>query len=235
MSDNQTERMEERRGGLVGRVSTSQAIVNELASEIINGTLVPGQLLREIELADRLGVSRQSLRAALAELSFRGLVRREPHRSVRVTVLTRRDAREIYAMRSIIEGEAIRRAASDQTTWPKIESAVKNLEQLPKGAPWSAIADGDVAFHRATVVAVGSPRLARAHAQLTDEMRLILVPARHYFSQPELVGEHRALFEIVRTGKPKAAFAGLKQHLELRTDELLRYLPDDDFTDGSHG
>ena len=228
MSDNQTSQRGDGLGSLVGRVSTAQAIINQLAAQILDGTLEAGAVLPEVELADRFGVSRQSLRAALAELAYRGLVRREPHRSVRVAVVTRQDAVDIYYVRDLIEGEAIRRAAADKESWPKIEPAVRHLERLPKKAAWSDIAEGDVNFHRAMVAAIGSPRLARAHALLVDEMRLILVPARHYVSQAEMVREHRDLFEVVKAGDPPAAYQRLVQHLELGTDKLLSYLPDED-------
>ena len=90
----------------LGRVSTAEAIVNELVGEILDGTLPAGAALPEVELSERFGVSRQSLRTALAELAFRGLVSREPHHSVRVAMITRQDASDIYYMRMLLEGEA---------------------------------------------------------------------------------------------------------------------------------
>jgi Bacterial regulatory proteins, gntR family len=90
----------------LARVSTTDTIVNELRSQILDGTLEPGTHLREIELSERFGVSRQSLRAALAELVHLGLLRREAHRGVWVPTVTRGDIRDLYLMR---EGGALGR------------------------------------------------------------------------------------------------------------------------------
>lgn len=212
----------------LGRVSTAQAVVNALVTEILDGTLTAGTQLREVELADRFGVSRQSLRAALADIAFRGLVEREPHRSVRVASISRADAREIYALRQMIEGEAVGWLATHPETWPAVDAAVDRLVRMPRKASWSEIAEGDVAFHQATVEAVGSRRLTRLHSQLIDEMRLILVPARHYVSQKDMADEHKALFDVVKEGDPAAAVARLREHLEFGTDKLMSYLPEPD-------
>lgn len=226
MSDNRTSSPRRGRTVTLGRVSTADAIVNELVGEILDGTLEAGAQLPEVELSERFGVSRQSLRTALAELAFRGLVEREPHRSVRVAVITRRDAADIYYMRELLEGEAVRWLAGHPDAWPEVQTALDRLRQLPSRAPWRDIVEGDVAFHRATVSAVGSPRLSRLHAHLSEEMRLILVPARHYLTQDVFCAEHEGLFDVITHGDPDAAVERLRQHLAFGTDDLLAHLPD---------
>jgi DNA-binding GntR family transcriptional regulator len=211
----------------LGRVSTAEAVVNALVGEILDGTLEAGAQLPEVELSERFGVSRQSLRTALAELAFRGLVEREPHRSVRVAVITRKEAADIYYMRELLEGEAVSWLASHPAGWPEVQVALDRLCHLPPQAPWSDIVEGDVGFHRATVSAVGSPRLSRLHAHLSEEMRLIIVPARHYMTQDVFAGEHQALFDVITRGDPDAAVERLRQHLAFGTDDLLAHLPDD--------
>ena len=200
--------------------------MNELVAEILDGRLGAGAVLPEVELSERFGVSRQSLRTALAELAFRGLVDREPHRSVRIVVITRQDASDIYYMRELLEGEAVSWLTGHPDAWPEVETALDRLRQLLPRAPWSDIVEGDVAFHRAIVSVVGSPRLSRLHARLSEEMRLILVPARHYLTQDVFCAEHEELFEVITHGDPNAAVARLRQHLAFGTDDLLAYLPD---------
>ena len=96
---------------------------------------------------------------------------------------------------------------------------------MPPNAPWREIVDSDVAFHAATVAAVGSPRLSQLHAHLSEEMRLILVPARHYLTQEVFAAEHRELLRVINEGNPEAAVARLKQHLDFGTEDLLAHLP----------
>jgi DNA-binding GntR family transcriptional regulator len=211
----------------LGRVSTTEAIVRELRGKILDGSLPAGTHLREVELSVRLGVSRQSLRSALAELTFYGLLRREPHRGVRVPQLTRRDVHDIYDLRRIIEGEAVARVALDPSGIAPVEAAVAALERLPEDVAWSQVAEADVAIHRALVEASGSARLVRAADLFTAEMLLVVVPAQHYMRPSEMAAEHRELLDVIRAGNPRAARDRFARHLELGTDELLAFIPDD--------
>jgi DNA-binding GntR family transcriptional regulator len=209
----------------LGRVSTSEAIANELSRAILDGAIEPGTHLREVELSEQFGVSRQSLRAALAELAHQGLLQREPHRGVMVPVLTRDDASEIFELRQMIEGQAVRKLAATPATWEPVEEAVQHLEHLAPGTPWSTVTEADAAVHRAAVAAVGSSRLSRMHDQLLSEIRLLIVPARHFQSQEELARDHRELLADICSGDPDVAERRLRQHLEFGLEQLLEQLP----------
>jgi len=211
----------------LARVSTTEAVVNELRSQILDGTLEPGTHLREIELSERFGVSRQSLRASLVELVHLGLLRREAHRGVWVATLTRRDIRDLYLMREILETEAVRRLAANRAAWPAVETAVGRLERLPARAPWSQVVDADIEIHHAIVEAVGSPRMTRAHGLLGTEMRLSVVPARRYVSRAAMIELHRELLDAIRTGDPDQAAARFREHLAFGSEDLLAALPED--------
>lgn len=225
MSDNASDQRVVRRRE-IARVSTAQAIVNELTTEILDGSLEGGAELREVELSERFGVSRQSLRAALAQLAFMGLATREPHRSTRVPTISRADLDDIYYLREIIEGEAIRWVTVHDETWGAIETELRKMEDRPTSAPWSDLVEADVAFHSAIVQARSSPRLVRAHQSISHEMRLILVPARNYLGRDEMTQSHRELLAAIRLGNPETAMAALRAHLEFGTDRLRRYLTD---------
>jgi DNA-binding GntR family transcriptional regulator len=224
MSDNDRPEPGPRRVALV-RVSTTEAIVSQLRAEILDGSLAAGTHLPEVELAERFGVSRQSIRAALAELSFRGLAQREPNRGVRIPTLARPDVEDIYSLREIIEGAAVRRVAQERAVLDRVDDEVLMLERLSSRSHWSEIAEADVRIHQAIVAAAGSPRLLRASDMLAGEMLLIVVPARRYMSPWAMAQEHRELLEVIRAGDPDAAVARLKMHLELGTEDLLANLP----------
>lgn len=213
-------------GDSIGRVSTTEALANRLTADIVDGSLEAGAHLPEVELSLRFGVSRQSLRAAMAELVHRGLLRREPHRGFWVPILTQADVRDMFLMREVIESEAIRRVASAPDSLAAVDSAVDRLEALPDDVSWSRTVEADVEIHRAIVVAVGSRRMLRAYELLNDEFRLSAVPARRYLPQRDTAREHRELLEVIRAGDPEAAVLRFRRHLELGLDDLLRDLPE---------
>ena len=164
------------------RPSTSEALARELRRQILSGAVAPGTRLREVEIADAFGVSRQSLRAALAELVHEGLLRRAPHRGVWVPALTADELRDIYDLRGVLEAEAAARLSREPQSrgagaWRSSTGWPRSLVTTRRGA---LTQEAHLAFHRALVDAVGSPRLSRAYSLLWSEASLGLVAARNH-------------------------------------------------------
>lgn len=196
------------------RVSTSEALVNALTRQILDGSIEAGTWLREVDLAERHGVSRQSLRAALVELVHLGLLHREPNRGVYVPVMTEADIRDLYKVRTLLEVDAARTVSTLPEAWPAMEAVVARLERLPPDAGSYEMVEEDFAFHRAMVAGVGSPRLSRAHETLCSEIRLSFVANIREDGADYLLGEHRELLDVIRRGDPDAAEARIRIHLE---------------------
>ena len=89
----------------------SEIICEELTGWIMDGTLERGQRIREEELAETFGVSRIPVREALRVLNTRGLVETKPYVGTRVSKLSKKDIKEIYFLRSVLEPIACERAA----------------------------------------------------------------------------------------------------------------------------
>ncbi len=85
------------------RRNLTEHIVEILTDRIIRGEYAPNSFLREIEIAEELGVSRSPLREALRVLSEQGLVDINPGRGASVTPLTVRAASEFYDIRAHLE------------------------------------------------------------------------------------------------------------------------------------
>src|SRR6201994_3784983 len=86
-----------------------------LRQSILSGDVAPGQRLVEEELAATLGVTRQSLRAALLDLTADGLVERIPNRGARVRVVTTEEAVAITECRMALEALCAAKAAERVT------------------------------------------------------------------------------------------------------------------------
>jgi DNA-binding GntR family transcriptional regulator len=75
---------------------------------IVDRVLLPGEKIRQTELAERVGVSRSPLREALRTLESEGVVSYETNRGYVVARLEPTDLGEIYRMRSLLESELLR-------------------------------------------------------------------------------------------------------------------------------
>jgi DNA-binding GntR family transcriptional regulator len=210
------------------RPSTAEALASELRRQILSGAVAPGTRLREVEMAEAFGVSRQSLRAALAELVHEGLLRRAPHRGVWVPALTADELRDVFYLRAVIEAEAAARLAREPARAESVRQVLQRLAELPEDVSWGATQEAHLAFHRALVDAVGSPRLSRAYRQLWSEASLGLVASRdHPSAAPRGQSEaHVALLEAILAGPPEAAARQAREHLTIGLEAALAAAPD---------
>lgn len=77
---------------------------------LLSGELLPGEQVRQVQLAERLGTSRIPIREALTTLQAEGVVTYAPHAGFTVARFNSKDLSEIYLMRRLLEGEVLRSA-----------------------------------------------------------------------------------------------------------------------------
>jgi DNA-binding GntR family transcriptional regulator len=106
-------------------------VQDELRQSIITGRLIPGERLVERELIAMMGVSRTVIREALRQLESEGLVAIVPNKGPIVRTLTVEEARDIYAIRAVLEGLAARlfTEQADQAQIARLERALSVVEK----------------------------------------------------------------------------------------------------------
>ena len=100
---------------LVRTTSLSSLVEAEVMRLILAGELDAGQQIKEVAIAERLGVGRSSVREALRALEAAGMVRTEKNRGAFVRVVSEIEAREMYVVREQLEGLAGELLARAQT------------------------------------------------------------------------------------------------------------------------
>lgn len=197
----------------LSRVSTQDALVQRLRRQILEGVIPPGARLIELDLAEQYGVSRQSMRSALAELVHTGLLAREPHRGVWVPVLDAAQLYDLWSVRALVESEAVRRAMAAGADWSAAQAAVHAIGRLTPASSWADAVEADLAFHRAIVEASGSPHLVRVHALLLAELSLALAGNLNNEPPGHMTGEHQRLLDAFTGRDVDAATGMLEVHL----------------------
>lgn len=131
---------------------------------IVNGAYRPGDKLGEVELAERLHVSRTPVREALRRLAADGLVEIVPNRGARVVAFTPEELEHIFDLRAQVEGTAARRAA-DTITDAQLDRLEALAEEVALHALPGPAQDLDrvyglnAAFHGELAAASGSTTL----------------------------------------------------------------------------
>lgn len=112
--------------GKLDRARQSQRALMGVRELVISGDIGAGSRLSEVALAERLGISRTPLRAALARLAEEGLVEAIPSGGYAVRSFAREDVVDAIELRGVLEGTALRLAA-ERGVAPK---AMSELNQL---------------------------------------------------------------------------------------------------------
>ena len=187
-----------------------------LREAILSGDVAPGQRLVEEDLAGTLGVTRQSLRAALLDLTAEGLVERIPNRGARVRVVTTEEAVAITECRMALEAlcavKAAERVTDDEAA--QLRELAEHLKRsVAEGNPLKYSELNRELHRRVGVIsgqAVAVGLLERLHAQLVrHQFQLALRPGRPEVSLPE----HVAIAHAVAGRRPEDADRAVRAHL----------------------
>nr|WP_246821065.1 GntR family transcriptional regulator [Bradyrhizobium iriomotense] len=142
---------------------------------ISDRTLEPGQRIRQNELADKLGVSRQPVSHALHLLHRQGLVAESGKRGFEVTQLDPARIRQLYEVRGAIDALAARlaaaRAASDAAGRTRLETAFAAGRGIDRNTSLAELIALDVEFHRAIYHLAGNPVIEETMAPQWPHLR----------------------------------------------------------------
>ena len=208
------------------RVSTkAEAVYRELRTRILDGSIEPASTLNQEALAATLGLSITPLREALRRLEAEGLVRREAHRTMTVTPLTRRELNELYAVRLRLDPFAAALAATNATDEQLAEIeriARRRGERSPQ-----AVLELNRIFHRTVYTTSGNLVLIGVLDQLwtrTDRYRLIVLHDRiHERAAGE---EHREIASALKARDADLVQNLVHQHVQ-KTQRLIEQLADE--------
>jgi DNA-binding GntR family transcriptional regulator len=183
------------------RVTAQDAVLASLRSDILTGSLGPGDQIVQDALADRYGVSRVPVREALKTLESEGQVVYHPHRGYFVAELSVEDLLEVYRLRTILEAEAIRHAVpalSDEDV-AILAALHEDIDRAADAGDVIAMTAANRQFHFAIFDAGGLPRLSRLLRQLweaTDAYRALYYGTAD--NRRRVAGEHAGMLEALR-------------------------------------
>jgi DNA-binding GntR family transcriptional regulator len=195
--------------------SRGQLVYRSIKDLIRNGSFAPGQRLREVDLAVRLGVSRTPVREALNRLKADGLLALHPMRGFAVAELDRQQVLELYALREFIEGASARFAAQHASS-PELRSLRAMLEEARRIDPQDARAHSNLnkRFHAAIGEASHNRYLKEALARLTDSLDLICTTAVQVEGRMEEVDlEHIAILDAIEARNADRAEKAMRVHV----------------------
>ena len=202
-------------------------VFNTLRQAIIKGDLKPGERLLEIQLADKLGVSRTPVREAIRKLELEGLVTMVPRRGTTVLGITKKHLKDVLEIRSALEELALELACRRVT--PEQYEELVRLEALLEEKQDSdnafELSDIDEKFHEQIYQATNNPRLVQLLANLREQMyryRLEYMKAKD--KRPRLIQEHQQIIKALKNKDSKAGRKAIYDHIVNQANAILSTL-----------
>ena len=193
--------------------SVREQIADQLRNEVLADQLPAQQPMRELELAERFGVSCGPIRDALLQLTQEGALAYVPNRGVRVGTPASDEIRELLVvLRRQIETTALeqvfdRLTNEDDDLWREM---LDQLQHACERENMSAVVEHDIAFHRSLVRRTGSPDLEAIWLPITVRMRLKY--SRHG-KLIEVYNEHARIVDHIIRRNLKSAVKQLAKHI----------------------
>jgi DNA-binding GntR family transcriptional regulator len=186
-----------------------------LRRAIIEQALAPGTKLPEDEIGEHFGMSRTLVRSTLARLQSEGLVDTRPKRSATVAKPTLKEAREVFALRRVLEREGVRLAV--QRWKPEfgaiLEGNVREEEAAANGGDPRLSIRLAGEFHIALASLADNALLRRYLGELVSRCSLILALYGRPHSPDCAISEHRAIVDALRRRDAATAIALMDEHV----------------------
>ena len=215
-------------------VLVSQAVLNRLLADILDGRYPPGARLRFAELQAAYEVGIGTLREALSHLASVGMVEVDANRGFRVAPVSAADLQDVSSLLIEFEQRAILSSIENgDKAWEEsvvltfhrlagIESRPR-AERAERFNEWVALHRD---FHHALVSACGSRWLLHMRALLYDHMeRYRLLSQRHRPQGPGRLAEHAAIKDAALARRGAEAAELLRRQLQWTADNVRRYAP----------
>ncbi|HWI52139.1 MAG TPA: GntR family transcriptional regulator [Symbiobacteriaceae bacterium] len=199
-----------------------------IKKRIVNLTYPPGSALTEASLAEQLQTSRMPVRMAIRRLENEGWLIADFRRKTRVKSITRKDVLEIYQLRTLLEGNALKMIFDLEKTWEyshRIEEKVVRMKAAqPDLYEWER---ADTEMHMEIVSVYENERINRIYRSNQDELiRIGLMSGK---SERHVQGIIQGLYQFVEAVRenrfPEAMEILRRDHLEAGQDLALAKIP----------
>ena len=183
----------------------------------------------EIQLANKLGVSRTPIREAIRKLELEGLVLMIPRKGAEVAEITEKNMRDVLEVRKALEELAVQ-LACDKITKEEIEEmkkAAEDFKKILKSKDITEIAEADVRFHDIIYMATDNQKLIQLLNNLREQMyRYRVEYLKDAAIYPRLIEEHHRMYDALKEENQKQAVAYVEKHLHNQAEAVKKIIRD---------
>lgn len=207
--------------------SMSVDLAEYIKQQILDGQLNPGDRIVETKVAKELGISQTPVREAIRQLSGEGIITIVPNKGPMVRTFDMKDIFEVYSLRSMLEGLAIRLAVQLATD-EEISELVRFFDEMKR-----KMADEDVEsllqesvyLHQSIIRLSNHARLIASYESITFHISLAGRILGRVSTKRKEIEQHAELIEALVRRDPDHAEKVMREHI-LRSFNEFRELPE---------
>ena len=202
-----------------------------LRKAILRGELAPGERLMELQLSERLGVSRTPIREAMRKLELEGLVVMVPRKGAEVAKISERSLKEVLEVRRALEELAVELACERMTEeeFKKLKKACIAFEHVSNSNDLIDVAQKDEEFHDVIYKATNNSKLILLINNLREQMyRYRLEYIKDKEKRQELVEEHKHIVNVLSQKNVEEAKIAVKEHIDNQEMTVTKNLKEHD-------
>jgi DNA-binding GntR family transcriptional regulator len=183
----------------------------KIREAVVRGDFKLGERLSEVQIAQKLGISKTPVREALVRLKLEGLVGVNPQSGTVVFQLSPQEVERLCTFRDMLENAALREAAVLNKTklLQGMRALLKQMEKAELAGNVSALADIDMAFHYLFLECAENSYLTSAY----NLIRYQLLALRHRSPIEACLANHQVLHDAIERDALEDACALLHQHI----------------------
>lgn len=214
------------------RDNISDSVVIELRNMIVDGRLPAGERINEVHLSQQLGVSRTPLREALARLAHEGALKGVPRIGYFVRALTLEEFEQIYAIRPLLDPEALRLAGLPARA--RTERLRKINEEIESARDADTIIGLDDDWHLELIDDCPNRVLIDLIKQFIQRTRRYEIALMRERKNVLVAGtNHKAIMAALRRRDLEAACDALRTNLQTGYEPIVDWLRARQFKEGS--
>ena len=200
-------------------------VFHKLREDILNGRYKENEELKEVAIGQEMGVSRTPVREAFRQLELEGLIQIVPNKGAYVTGITAKDVKDIYMIRSSLEGMCARLATEHITPEQlgEIEENVYLASFHASKGHMEQMIELDNRFHHILYEACDSKMLQNLlqdfHQYVIRIRRKTLSTRERGIASNE---EHRQIMEAIKAGDPDEAERLATMHMTNAYDNMVK-------------
>lgn len=202
-------------------------VFNTLRRAILRGELLPGERLMEIQLAQRLGVSRTPVREAIRKLELEGLVTMIPRKGAEVAQITVSDLKDVLEVRIALEELAVKDACENITEeqLAALRSANEEFRRVLQEGDLMTCGQADIKFHEIIYRATNNKRLLQMLSNIREQMyRYRMEYLKDHSKHEALVREHEKICQALQEHDREKAGEAIRVHIENQKESIISSL-----------